>query len=979
MITNETKNELYKLLKGDNANLTNRPIGELGEPEFIKTIDTNFKTIIKDKLKLLGVTDDTENLNVAGLKIYKTKKIVYGSYGRSITPLGIYGFISVFDLDNNLLEVIIDVSTGTDKELLGAIRILDIDSNGIIYGISDPINQLNDFRAYFYRLNDILDDIGVIDFADLDIFYTGIIDLTTETPKDPTKPAGDHYGSLKVTKDTQLVNIKASFNEENTYFIVGWEDQNNAGQADRKIRLIKISIPLGSTKQDACDWKINENIRLNNALSDSLFQDVAGIYLAPGNKSFTDHDVEGSVLVAVDDKTNQDKYNPLTKIVTDADSVVRWDIRHAPYETASGDKATALIKQEFGFAGLLQNYKNFINGLPGNARNIEAKLQFQFNTLTGPKNQVFTLSVEETKKILNNDRMELIYNIIAQAKPTGNANGTNREYDIQLTDYVDFSSNTLAGDGQLVNHQNLFKQNPPSMAADFGFLYWRTDADNTLLETFIKTHTFNDLIAYIKIKPVLSVTYEVNEPTSNKFETALISIQNVKSASAGGSKIKCLITEAQDNVLKGTAPVFINMFKAYMPLMDRDEGLYAVWEFNAENVNTLNTEYTKTYNDRTPTTLIGQVDYKIILPSIIPNTGVIEVKVNGTATTDYTLTETVLIIHNSSSDQKIEVNYKTFFKTPKKLTPLISTNSDDFIITSINNKNEIDVTNNSIVGIGDDGTHSFGMVLYKSKDNIDSDSIVEKSIPYEFHATHAEGTRQNNVMYMYCYNADFTKESKWTSIYSESFVPYTYKPYDNHKTEFVLERFNAEVKGGTEGVIFDNKFVNISSSSSVTLASTEAKLTDFNFQGDAVISIYGYTNKKLFEFDLNGFNKTDREAREINVNLNVGVVDKTSGVEINRNEASATLSKLFNIKNGDVVDLNRLKVKIIYADDTTSTHVASNYLSIDVDILKFKATLVKKTKDMKSIQLINNENKLLAETDLCDGDVKNVTWDIKIE
>lgn len=947
MITNNAKNDLYELLKNNGGSATSGS-NILPNPSYKEKVSVDY-------VSKLPATYSTSQ--IIDIKIYKDIKVVL------FTTLG-YGasVIGCFDLENNLIEYFDKVkftNNGVESEVvIQPIARFDIDKNGIIFGIQVEYKQDGSFgKINIFRLSDILSSIGVLDKIDIDVFYSGLVDIMTETPKDPAKPTEDIMGYADLsnltlalspsTTNLVKVNIVSSFNEDNTYTLTYWRSTST----DKHIRVMKITVPLGARTQRECDWLINEDVKLVKGQTATTFNDISNIGIAAGTKTVstgatTSEEIVGSVLIETNKETTGNTFVNQTKSLTGTASSIRWKVNDFwANNLRHNDNTINDYIKTFDLAKVIDDYKNYVNALPSSIRNLSLKTKLDIITYSGTQSIPINIDNNVMQKIIANNNLSFKYTITIQLL-------TQPLFQVRQ-EKVEIISTGTAGN---VNID--FTNNPPKLARNI-----KTYSDIINNYWFINWDiNFNT-----------DVSYELQQTASSKATTQMISLVS------NSSDIEYRVSQVENNIYKGSKPVFINLTKAYVPLLSREinNSKFHIYEFDSAFTTT--TEIDKFFNTHTPANQADNSDYVIEL-SNVGTGGIVELRIDGVINTDFTLVGNTLTIHNISKDKAINVTYKSTVGTPKKITINTSTNSEDMFITGIDNTDELTTLDKTIVGVGDDGTNDFGMILYKSKPNIDDDFIAEDVQALGTQLKHIAGARQNNLVYIYGYNSDFTEEVRWISIYPESFKPYTYNSYDDKKKEFAVERLNGSSSNELKDTNFDKEFLNISGSGNTIIASTEAKQTDVNFKGNEIVSVYGHTNKKLFEKTITDYEKTRQESRELNFSINTKVIDNVNG-GLTRQKASDTLGQVFSLKNAGAADNIGIKLRELYQDGThKNTDIPLTDFTISNDVLKLSTIIDRGTKTLTKVQLLNKKDELLSESIPCDGGAKiRVSWDIRID
>lgn len=939
MITSNAKNDLYELLKNNGGSSVSSS-NILPNPSYKSKINTEFKTKINTKLSTANAFEDS---TIKGIETYKDIKVVWGLWTR-LSDGAKYGFISCFDLENNLIDVFWETTenypTGPKSVFMNQFIDVKIDKNGIIYGV-----LWDEIRINVFRLSDILSQVGILDKADIDVFYSGLVDITTETPKDPAKPTENimGYNQLKLDEHS-LFSIISSFNEDNTYMLSYW-----SGSADSNIRIMKITVPLGARTQRECDWLINEDIKLVKAQPATNFNDISGIGIAAGTKTVstgatTSEDIVGSLLIETSKETTGNTFVNQTKSIPSDITSIRWKLKDFwhNYNLPNPGSTRSFVK-EFDLGKVITDYNTFINGLPSSTRNISSTTKIAINTYSGTRSITVPLDNNQMKQIIDNNNLKFKYTITVKILAP-------RPVTTVVSEKIEIISTGSAG-----NVHEVVTNSPVLLAYNMQDI---SNIGSWFMAWDISSNT--------------NVSYELQQTTSSKATTQMISLVS------NSSDIEYRVSQVENNIYKGSKPVFINLTKAYVPLLSRTMGnsKFDIYEFDSAFTTT--TEINKFFNTHTPESQADNSDFIIEL-SNVGTSGIVELRIDGVTNTDFTLVRNTLTIHNISKNKAINITYKSTVGTPKKITINTSTNSEDMFITGIDNTDELTTLDKTIVGVGDDGTNDFGMILYKSKPNIDDDSIAEDVQALRTQLKHIAGARQNNLVYIYGYNSDFTQEVRWISIYPESFKPYTYNPYDDKKKEFAVERLNGSSSNVLKDTNFDREFLNVSLAGNTIIASTEAKQSDANFKGDEVVSVYGHTNKKLFEKTITDYEKTRQESRELNFSINTKVIDNVNG-GITRQKASDTLGQVFNLKNAGAADNIGIKLRVVYIDGNYSDEDITAISTIENGIIKVSKTIAMVITPIEKLQLLNKKDELLSESLPCDGHKPMlIKWDIRID
>lgn len=915
MITNNAKTDLYNVLKQQQAT-SDKQSNTLPKPFFNGEHAINFSTDIKT---YLGATND---ITINEIAVYKDMKVVSAHTTQQT------GVIAIFDLENQLIDVFdkIDDPTNPNTKIdLLMIKTLRIDGDGIIYGLMSQ-----GLKKYtFFRLSDLLSQVGILQKQDIDLFYSGYVDLTTETPKDPTKPTENIMGSVKFGDGT-IYEIEKSFNEENTYIILGYG-------VDKKIYIIKLQVPLGAITQQQVDWVLNEPInKLNGTSSDTTFDSLSNIGVSTGNKSIgTDKSIIGSILLASSDTTT------ITALKHYGEDYINEDVIGQNKKYGSQIHPTDIAMD---FSSQLVKTKQHLDTI--NAQNIKVHIEVDLNSfVSGTKNQIINFddindpnkNWHISKSIFDNQDLKFEFKY--------------HNDDFELV--IKSGTSTI----QTIN-TNLIDRR------DFGGRLSRTG------------WTY-DIRPHIKIR----IEYDINESHIAEAATQFISIE------LDGTNVTYTTKVIENDIYAGGQPIFVNLTKAYIPLLDKGSGQYNIYEFDLEQIPAPSDEY-RVY---IPSDYVaGGAPYVV---QIEDKKRMISATQNGAIYTGFTsnIDQTAPFgLYHVQPNDLIVIKYQSIYARPKKVLLESSTSaSHKVILASVDNNDELNYINKSIVGVGSDTNKNrmFGFTLYKNNpSSIDSNAIAEQVENSALVQERVVAARQNDILYIFAYDRNYTKEVKWLSIYPESYKPYTYNEYNDINNEFVLERINGADKTGTNINLskFDNEFQNVSSSSNTIIASSEAKTTDFNFVGDILVSTFGHTNKKIFENSINNFAKTRQEARQINFTVNSKVIDKSSGVDIERIEASNTVGDIFHMQNVKAPNQLTLKFKIYYEDNTSEIKDITNNLTIlknndNEDVLRLNIDLDGLTKQIEKLELLNQKDELIGQKiGICSGENLNIQWDIRI-
>lgn len=828
------------------------------------------------------------------------------------------GYIAFVNLKGELMRVItqVDDPSTTDAKMdIPKLKLLNVTRLGLIYGLAEIGNDI-----YFIRFNDILPAIFENDTTPIDTYLNAYFNISTEIPKDAAKPTGEKYGYAGF-KDYEKIDMREDLNQDNIISFALWKN------ADKFIKIIKLDIALGTQQVQDADWNINEYVNFgnDNNTQDATFADLSGIALAFGKKN----DILGSLIVETSKTSTGNSLIHRTKDVVDGLT-----------SDSGGRLSTDIGTQEYivSFNNEIQQLIDFYKGF--NHVNEKETLKLNIDTFRGEgtTNLEFNLDNDQMIKIkANNDLKFVIISEVAYGG--GNAHYYNERYELRTGSEV-----IVSGKSHLIGQTS---------------------------------YAMGISLSYVDIRPriLIKASYDIVQSTTSKATTQSIVIKEP----TGSLKHKLYsVTQVANNIYKGNKPVFFNSTKAFVPLLGRDDGQFNIYEFDGELTTT--TEIDKPYNDITPSGQPDNSPYDIELDNV-GSGGIVQILVDSVAipSTAYTLTGNTLTIKSISKDKPIDITYKSTVGNPKKLILTRSTNGEDVFIAGVDNTGELGTTNQSIVGVGDDaGTTDFGFVAYSDQTNSNTPTrIAEATQSLGIELKHVYGVRQNNELFIIGYNADFTKRALWISIYPESFEPYTYLPFDDKKKEFHIKRMNGKSSDDIKDTIFDAG-VSVTDNQSLVVATANAKTTDFNFVGDAVISLYGSTNKEIFKKVL-PIDKNRQETLQIGYYITTNVIDITNG-DVERVEASKSVAKVFATKNvGNEEQIEATYLKVIYTDDTFKEIDITQDLFIENDKLVLKITLLKGQKDIKSIQWLNKAGNLLGEsTNICDDEIINITWELEI-
>lgn len=1018
MITANAKQDLYKLMSNNGISPTQNS-NILPNPSFDGTLSLNFKSSIETKLSITG-------FNIIDILGYNDLKVVYGNANNK-------GIIGIFDLENNLVETInkVDDYTGntTGTIDIDQIKILDIDKNGFIYGLTTENNE-----TYFIRLSDILSQVGILAISDIDTFYTARVLMSVETPKDANQPTKDIMGAT-LFNDYEKISISNDFKNSETYSFAMWKS------SDKKIHITQINVPLGSLTQSEIEWKINEYITLNKEGDYFTINDLSQIGIATGGVTIDSEQIVGSLILGT---SKSSVGTSLKETHSDLISLINWPT----LEGISSNHEIVGLKHNFTHANPLIN-KNIVFDLTPaltrirelkqnvNAVDLESTIDFKLFTRTGSSNIVINLSKDLVDQALLDDNLslvlkpiatnvgsgvEIVYSradIVSNLTPTDSittatfavpADSIN-QYDVtipkdHIVDKV-MVDNLIINPAEYTVNGNIVSISIFGETRNKNFVVkvYHSATSNNNLERVIKkdidvSSLFDGLShgrrlagqpyegynAYSKwsgsVNATIHAKYKLSVSSTTSAETTLLKITNIN------DKMNYQLSQAKQDITKSSRPVFLNELKAYVPLSEYAGGTYNIFEFDVNSETIKNKTLTLTYI--APSTLtVGGTNIEITINNV-NNQGIQSVSVNNFIISNdrYTFVDNKLTVSNVLSNEVIHVTYNTNISTPKKiiLDSHIHANAydridQDVFIYGINNKNELNTTsdNLSIVGVGDTRSrYNYGFTLYSNNQNTELNALSEDVKEENMKIEHMVATRQNNLIYIFGYNADFTKEIKWISIYPQSFEPYTMLPYDDKKKEFHLSRLNGSETSDIKDTRFDNSFENVSSTGTTIIGNTNAKTTDFNYDGKATLTSYGKTNKAIFQTIID-YVKIRQETKGIYVNVNTSIVDETSG-SIQRNEASATLAKIFDNKNEGHEDLIQTNVlKLVYSDNTFKEVDITNMLFMENNKLTLKATIARGSKDIVKIQWLNKNKDILGEAIPCYGDLLNITWDLVIE
>lgn len=926
MITNDGKNRLLNLMGGNSFSAiasTNR----LPEPSFDDTKITNFIGDIETKLSITG-------FSIIDIIAYKDYKIVYGNANNK-------GVIGLFDLDNNLIETInkVDDYTGSTTSTidLDEIKIMQVNKSGFLYGLStDGTN------TFFFRFSDLLEQVGILAFADIDVFYTARINMSVETPKDPTKPTEDIMGA-SIFNDYEKVGMANDFKDVEVYAFALWKS------ADKKIRVVQISVPNGSITQESLDWKHNEDMIVGSGNIPSEFSDISELGLLTGNYVSKSETILGSIMVESSKTSLAETWNTGSAQFARYFGSYQRDVflKGTPLGWNMRDHEVS-FSHEFDFDQIVNTVSSYYSSNTL-LRNPKVKFKINLNSyVQDSSNVVVELDEATSALVLANNNLRVIYE-----------------------GYVFYSQ--IEDRRPRRDYQKIIIKSGTTVIAEQNV--------DLIYEQYKFFAFYPDKILHWNIQSFVSASIVHEEKTSSsaRATTQLISF-NEKDNGAGKYEVK----QALVNIYKGSKPVFLNEIRCYTPLYGRDDGRFNIYEFTP--LSDTKTEIDKVYIDHTPSTQPDGADYYIDLQDLSDGdiSKVVRIEVDSIPVDRARLSRTGnrIKIENMFKDKEIVITYKSFIPSPKKLLLDISTDSDDVWITGINNQDELNTTSDdlSIVGVGDDGTRDFGFTLYSNNSNTELNSIAENVQTSNINMKHVVAARQNDILFIYGYNQDFTKEMKWISIYSQSLHPYTFEshPYVSPQS-LNLERLNGADTSDIKDSRFDKIFDNVSFSSGTIIANTSAKISDFNYDGNVTMTIYGSSNNPLFTETV-AYSKTRQEVKNIYMNINTRVIDKTNVPEIIRNEATATMSEAFvNKNNGYDQQIIASKLKITFSDGSTHFEDVSEKIFVENEKLKLETAIKRGTKTISKIEWFNTKGDLLAETStICDFEFIKVSWEVII-